>query len=86
MFAAGENWLNVVDGANITAASSVYDVSGIHLAADGTIDLVAAPVPEPATWGLLAAGLAAMGALARRRRATHGARLSACWRAGSWSS
>lgn len=69
VFAAGQSWLNVVDAADITAASSVYDVSGIHLAADGTIALVAAPVPEPATWGLLAAGLAAMGTLARRRRA-----------------
>jgi hypothetical protein len=69
VFAAGQSWLNVIDPANITAASPIYDVSGIHLGADGTIELVAVPVPEPATWGLFAAGLAAMAALARRRRA-----------------
>ena len=31
--------------------------------------LVAAPIPEPATWGMLGLGLAGMGMLARRRRA-----------------
>lgn len=31
------------------------------------LDVVTAPVPEPATWGLMFAGLAAVGGLARRR-------------------
>jgi len=30
--------------------------------------LVAAPIPEPATWGMLGLGLAGVGALARRRK------------------
>jgi len=33
------------------------------------VDVMAAPIPEPATWGLMALGLAAMGAHLRRRRA-----------------
>lgn len=35
----------------------------------GSPGLVAAPVPEPETWGLMAAGLALVGAVARRRKA-----------------
>lgn len=31
--------------------------------------LVAAPIPEPATWGMLGMGLAGLGMMARRRRA-----------------
>ncbi len=31
--------------------------------------MVAAPIPEPATWGMLGMGLASLGMMARRRRA-----------------
>jgi len=31
--------------------------------------MVAAPIPEPATWGMLAMGMAGLGMMARRRRA-----------------
>lgn len=35
---------------------------------DSSLTLVSAPIPEPGTWALLGAGLAAVGAAARRRR------------------
>jgi len=69
LFAAGESWLNVVGAGNITAASSSFDISNIRLAADGSIAVVAAPIPEPETWSLLVVGLMLVNLAARRRRA-----------------
>lgn len=36
----------------------------------GTIDVSAVPVPEPATWGLMLIGVTVLGAIMRRRLAT----------------
>jgi hypothetical protein len=38
------------------------------LAAGDALSITVTPVPEPGTWGLMAAGLGVVGWLARRRR------------------
>jgi hypothetical protein len=40
-----------------------------HLAGDGSVTILAAPVPEPQTWALLLAGGLGLAGLQRRRRA-----------------
>jgi T5SS/PEP-CTERM-associated repeat protein len=66
-FAPGQHWGDVVDPAAITAVSSAYDISNLQLNPDGTVNVVAVPVPEPETWAILAVGLMTLGAIARRR-------------------
>ena len=66
VFAPGQTWSDVIRGDNITAVSSVYDFSDLHLAADGTVTVVAVPVPEPSTWAMLVLGLLMLGSMARR--------------------
>ena len=49
--------------------SERYDVTSFSYTGGGTFELTAVPVPEPSTWGLMFAGLAAVGGWARRRKA-----------------
>lgn len=67
VFAPGQTWANVINPAEITAVSSVYDISNLQLRPDGTVNVVAVPVPEPSTWVMLALGLMALSTMARRR-------------------
>jgi hypothetical protein len=56
MFSAGAHSL-VISGTGISGASASYGGN-----------LVATPVPEPGTFMMMIAGIAAMGAVVRRRR------------------
>ena len=66
-FAAGQTWADVINPAEITVVSSVYDISNVQLRPDGTLNVVAVPVPEPSTWAMFAIGLMALSSMARRR-------------------
>ena len=68
-FAAGKTWTEVINTAQVSATSASWDVTEFQYQGDGTFALTAVPVPEPATWGLMFAGLAAVGGWARRRKA-----------------
>lgn len=72
-----ESW--VIDAFNAAAGTYQLFVSGNVIAKGGVygggsfggqIDL-AAPVPEPETWGMMIGGLALVGMLARRRKAAN---------------
>jgi hypothetical protein len=62
-----EQWPDIwvrISGMNATYQSTLYD--GFH--ARGTGTLVAAPIPEPETYALMLAGIAAIAGKVRRRR------------------
>lgn len=67
VFASDQTWADIVNPAEITAVSSAYDISDLRLQPDGTVNVVAVPVPEPSTWAMLALGLMTLSGLARRR-------------------
>lgn len=69
LFAPGQGWADVIDPSKVSAMSAAYDVTSFSYSGNGTFELTAVPVPEPSTWGLMFAGLAAVGAWARRRKA-----------------
>ena len=52
----------------IRATSDAYVISDFSFTATGGASFTATPVPEPETAAMLAAGLAALGWLSRRRR------------------
>ncbi|MBN8508057.1 MAG: PEP-CTERM sorting domain-containing protein [Burkholderiales bacterium] len=72
-FTAGQTWSNVIDSSKVTAVSDRWDVTSFTYGGDGSFTATAVPVPEPSTWGMLFVGLAAVGAIARRRRAASAA-------------
>jgi hypothetical protein len=66
-FAPGQTWNDVLEADAITAVSPAYDLSNLHIAADGTVTVVATPVPEPSTWAMLVLGLLMLASIARQR-------------------
>lgn len=77
MTGATEQW--VIDAFNIAAGNYKLFVTGNVVAKNGTygggsfggqLDL-AAPVPEPATWGMMIGGLAMVALYVRRRKASN---------------
>jgi T5SS/PEP-CTERM-associated repeat protein len=67
VFGPGRTWGDVIDSNGITVQSDVYNVSEITFGADGSFQVVAAPVPELSTWLMMVLGLLAVGAAARGR-------------------
>lgn len=53
---------------DFSASAEAYAIQSFAFSAEGGASIVAVPVPEASTWALWLAGLAAVGAVVRRRR------------------
>lgn len=65
-----ESWY--LTGANLSSGAYSLKVGGVFEGTNGGTysgDINVSPVPEPATWGMLGLGLAAVGFAARRKQA-----------------
>ena len=68
-FAAGQTWADVVAPTQISAVSSVFDVTSLTFdGGSGGVTVTVAAIPEPSTWALMVLGLLAVVASARRRQ------------------
>ncbi len=70
VFAPGETWSTLFASATFDAEADGHVIAGVAISADGSAILTAAAVPEPETWATMLLGLAALGAIARRRRSS----------------
>ena len=74
VFGPEQSWGNVIDASRIMVQSSDFNVTQLALQADGSFNVVAAPVPELSTWLMMALGLLSVTAVARRGRSQQGLR------------
>lgn len=71
-FTEGENEEWLLDIGNLSSGAYTLEVAGLFEGSKGGSyagEINVSPVPEPATWGMLGLGLAAVGFAARRKQA-----------------
>ncbi len=73
-FAPGTDWGTYFTSDQFSAQSDAYDVNELTFNADGSFGVIAVPVPEPAEWALMLAGLALMFARSAARARSRSAR------------
>jgi T5SS/PEP-CTERM-associated repeat protein len=72
LFASGQTWADVVDFDRVTAESSVFEIGSLSFdGATGSVDVIAAPIPEPSTWALMIFGFLFIALRARTFRRGH---------------
>lgn len=68
VFAPGTDWGDYYTSGQFSAQSNAYDVTELTFNADGSFGVVAVPVPEPAQWALMLAGLVLLATIGVRRQ------------------